>query len=118
MARAFTATLPDATLPPRKLLQTAIDALGFKCKLDADYSPDFQGYLACDLDGEDAGFTLKTSGADAAVVTLSWGGDPREEAAARIVCAALAEYFGARIARDATEQMAGDLVKAAKKALA
>jgi hypothetical protein len=118
MARALTAKLPGDNVPARLELQTAIDALGFKCRLDADYSPDAPGYLACDLEGEDAGFNFRIMAEEGgAAMVLSWGGDPREEAAACIVCACLAEYFGATISRDGALADPVDLVQTAKRAM-
>jgi len=118
MARTLVAALPAAALPDRKPLQAAIDALGGKCRLDPDYAPDFSGYLACDLDGEDAGFTLKLRPGEPPVATLSWGGDPREEAAACLFCAALAQDFGAAVTRDGAPLTPSELLAAAQRALA
>ena len=127
MARALTAVLFRDKVPARKPLQQALDALGFGLKLDADYAPfETSGYLPCDLDGEDAGFDLRfKDGADAekfggrdVVLTLNWGGDPREETAASILCAALAKDFGAVVLRDDAEVSAEALLARAKTALA
>jgi hypothetical protein len=118
MSRVLTATLPGDVVPARRQLQTAIDALRFKCKLGADYSPAAPGYLACDLDGEDAGFTFRIKPGDTgAAMLLDWGGDPREEAAASIVCVALAEYFGAIISRDGAPATLADLIEAVGRAI-
>jgi hypothetical protein len=125
MARALTASLSRAKVPARKPLQQAIDALGFALKLDADYAAfETAGYLPCDLDGEDAGFDLRfndvepdTEGRDIALA-FKWGGDPREEAAAAIVCAALAKDFGAIVRQDEAEISHEALLAKAKKALA
>jgi len=127
MARVLTAVLFRDKVPARKPLQQALDALGFGLKLDADYAPfETAGYLPCDLDGEDAGFDLRfKEGEDAekfggrdVVLTLKWGGDPREEAAASIFCAALARDFGAMVLRDEAEVSAVALLARAKTALA
>ena len=127
MARALTAVLFRDKVPARKPLQQALDALGFGLKLDADYAPfETAGYLPCDLDGEDAGFDLRFKDAEDAakfggrdaVLTLNWGGDPREEAAASIVCAALAADFEAVVFCDDAEVSVEALLARAKKALA
>jgi hypothetical protein len=125
MARALTAFLNRDKVPARQSLQQAIDALGFALKLDADYAPfETAGYLPCDLDGEDAGFDLRfkpftpdTQGRDAAL-SCTWGGDPREEAAAAIFCAALAKNFGAVVREGETGIGVEALLAKAKKALA
>ena len=125
MARALTAFLPRAKVPARKPLQQAIDALGLALKLDSDYAAfETAGYLPCDLDGEDAGFDLRfkevepdADGRDIALA-CKWGGDPREEAAAAIVCAALAKDFGAIVRQDEAEISHEALLAKAKKALA
>jgi hypothetical protein len=127
MARALTAYLAREKVPARKPLQAAIDALGFPMKLDADYAPfETAGYLPCDLDGEDAGFDLRfkdvaaaaTFGGRDVALALKWGGDPREEAAASLFCAALAKDFGALVLRDEAETGFDVLIATAKKALA
>jgi hypothetical protein len=82
------------------------------------------GYLPCDLDGEDAGFDLRfkdvAADADGRNVALAckWGGDPREEAAAAIFCAALAREFGAIVRQDDSEIGFEPLLAMAKKAVA
>lgn len=108
MARALTAYLKRDKVPERKPLQQAIDAFMFALRLDEAYAPfETRGYLPCTLDGEDAGFDLRfgtvpAEGSDAAdlggrdtTVSLKWSGDPREEAAALLVCAALVKRFDA-----------------------
>jgi hypothetical protein len=125
MARALSAFLERDKVPARKPLQQAIDALGFSLKLDADFAPfETAGYLPCDLDGEDAGFDLRfkpmapdAAGRDTAMA-CKWGGDPREEAAASIFCAALAKNFGAVVREGEAEIDAEALLAKAKKALA
>ena len=110
MARSLTAYLKRSDVPERAALQQAIDALKFKATLDADYAPfETSGYLPCTLDGEDAGFDLRfrnvaadlpptvqagLSGRDVALA-LKWSGDPREEMAALVFCAALVGNFDA-----------------------
>jgi hypothetical protein len=125
MARALTAFLNRDKVPARKPLQQAIDALGFALKLGADYAPfAIAAYLPCDLDGEDAGFDLRfkdaagdAEGRDTALA-CKWGGDPREEAAAAIFCAALARDFGAVVREGEGEIGLEALLAKAKKALA
>lgn len=108
MARALTAYLNSGNVPARKLLQQAIDALRFPLTLDDSYAPfETSGYLPCTLDGEDAGFDLRfrdvaadvssalNPGDRNAALSLKWGGDPREAAAALVFCAALARNFDA-----------------------
>jgi hypothetical protein len=110
MARTLTAYLKREDVPVRKALQQAIDKLAFQLKLDDGYAPfETSGYLPCTLDGEDAGFDLrfKEAGADGSNVSdmgarstkisCKWGGDPREEASALIVCAALVNDFQALV---------------------
>lgn len=108
MARALTAYLNRNNVPGRKPLQQAIDALKIPLTLDDGYTPfETSGYLPCTLDGEDAGFDLRFKDVAAEVasalnlgdrdvaLSLKWGGDPREEAAAHVFCAALAKNFDA-----------------------
>ena len=98
MKRALTAKLGQA-VPERSPLQEVIAALRFKLVLDEGYAPfAHTGYLPCTLDGEDAGFDLRFSEErELVVLSLSWGGDPREAAAAYIFCAALVQSFGAEV---------------------
>jgi len=110
MARTLTAYLARKDVPALVPLQQAVDALNFKLTIDSDYAPfETSGYLPCTLDGEDAGFDLrfKDAGLDvpAAIqaslagrdvaLTLKWGGDPREEMAALVFCAAMVKSFDA-----------------------
>ena len=117
MARTLTAFLQPNRVPDRVALQRAIDALGRALALDAGDDPfATAGYRPCTLQGEDAGFDLRigeaadTGGGHAVLLTFRWSGDPREEAAASIVCAALAA-FDARI-------QAGDTTRSAEALLA
>ncbi|PKO91521.1 MAG: hypothetical protein CVU15_07775 [Betaproteobacteria bacterium HGW-Betaproteobacteria-1] len=103
MARHYTVYLNRDRFPKRAGLQAAIKALGFKLTLEEDYVPFISsGYLPCTLNGEDAGFTLRfhttdgINGRDGAA-TLQWSGDPREQASAIMVAAALAHEFGALV---------------------
>jgi hypothetical protein len=134
MARALTVYLKRADVPARKALQQAIDRLPFALTLDDGYVPfETAGYLPCTLDGEDAGFDLRFKDAAAAVaetpdvkgalgerniaMSCKWGGDPREEAAALAVCAALAKEFGALVQRDGAILSYDEILKQAKGAL-
>jgi hypothetical protein len=90
-----------------------VSALKLGLTLDDGYAPfKTSGYLPCTLDGEDAGFDLRFKDVTAAdlaatptvqsnvgdrdaAMSFKWGGDPREQAAAYGVCAALAKNFGA-----------------------
>lgn len=124
MARHYTVYLNRDRFPKRAGLQAAIKALGFKLTLEEDYVPFVSsGYLPCTLDGEDAGFTLRfhtvegINGSDAA--TLQWSGDPREQASAIMVAAALAHEFGALVHDpDDNETSADALLAAAEKVFA
>ena len=125
MARALSAYLSREKVPERKPLQQAIDALKLPLKLDGDYVPfETSGYLPCTLDGEDAGFDLRFGDVAEEVSTalklgernvalnLKWGGDPREEAAALIFCAALANDFDALVQADGLQSVKQLLAKA------
>ncbi|CCD99140.1 hypothetical protein [Bradyrhizobium sp. STM 3809] len=122
MARLLTAYLKRSDVPSRAALQQAIDRLPFALTLDEGYVPlQTSGYLPCTLDGEDAGFDLRFADARAdardLVMTFKWGGDPREEAAALAVCAALAETFGAIVERDGLQLSSVHMLEQAKGAL-
>ncbi|GLH81176.1 hypothetical protein SSBR45G_60850 [Bradyrhizobium sp. SSBR45G] len=125
MARVLTAYLKRNDVPTRTALQHAITRLPFALTLDDGYVPlESSGYLPCTLDGEDAGFDLRFTDvaeqrADACDVamTLKWGGDPREEAAALAVCAALATNFGAIVQRDGKQLSPDHMLEQAKGAL-
>jgi len=114
MARSLTAYLEHDRVPDFGALQASLKALKLPLALDPDYAPfETAGYLPCTLDGEDAGFDLRFKelavgveawpllqsnlGTRDAVMTFKWGGDPREDAAASFVCAALAKDFDAVI---------------------
>ncbi len=119
MARTLTAFLQPNRVPDRVALQRAIDALGRALALDAGDDPfATAGYRPCTLQGEDAGFDLRIGAATdigdghhEVQLTFRWSGDPREEAAACIVCAALAAGFDARV-------QAGDATRSAEALLA
>jgi hypothetical protein len=133
MARAFTAYVQREKVPARKALQQAISALTFPLTLDDTYVPfESAGYLPCTLDGEDAGFDLRFKepvklrdavqakiGTRDVALALKWGGDPREAAAALMVCAALATSFDALVEEgDAGTFLSSDeLVERARAAL-
>ncbi|CCD96899.1 conserved hypothetical protein [Bradyrhizobium sp. ORS 375] len=125
MARLLTAYLKRSDVPSRAALQQAIDRLPFALTLDDGYVPlQSSGYLPCTLDGEDAGFDLRfadvsdvsADGCDVAM-TFKWGGDPREEAAALAVCAALARAFGGIVERDGARLSPDHMLEQAKGAL-
>jgi len=125
MARHYTVYLNRERFPKRVGLQAAIKALRFKLTLEEDYVPFVSsGYLPCTLDGEDAGFPLRfhsvegTNGSDGAA-TLQWSGDPREQASATMVAAALAHEFGA-VVHDAEDNVTSTdvLLAVAKKVFA
>ena len=132
MARGLTAYLKRENVPDRAALQQAISALKLPLSVDDSYEPfATSGYLPCTFDGEDAGFNLSFKDtADAppelkseigerdTAMTLKGGGDPREEAATLIVCAALAQSFDAVVAETGTAKLlaAGELVAKAKAA--
>lgn len=114
MARSLTAYLERASVPDFQALKACLKALKLPLDPDPDYVPfETAGYLPCTLDGEDAGFDLRFKtlgeaadppepvrvqlGARDTAMVFKWGGDPREDAAASFVCAALAGDFGALI---------------------
>lgn len=114
MARTLTAWIKRHDVPSRPALQMAIKALSVPLSLDETYAPfETAGYLPCTLDGEDAGFDLRfkegqplapellaqLDGRDVAMI-CKWGGDPREDAAASLFCAALVKNFGALAQQD------------------
>lgn len=127
MARSLTAFLKRENVPERGQLQQVIDMFGVSLKLDDAYAPfEFAGFLPCTLDGEDAGFELRFGKVDDpapdgrdAMLSLKWTGDPREEAAARVVGAALARGFDAIVRSDggATSLTADQLLEAASACL-
>ncbi len=120
MARALTAYLKKANVPDRSALLAAIKALKFPVTVDEEYVPfETAGYVPCTYDGEDAGFDLKFKDAAAELpealkagagdrdtaMAIKWGGDPREAAAALMVCAALAKDFDALVQEGGTETL-------------
>jgi hypothetical protein len=112
MSLQQTAFILRSNVPDRVALQSAIDALGFDCKIDAFYVP-FQcsGFLPCVLAGAQSGFEIyfesatdvlsdfrhlaQTVGGRDVAMTFRWGGDMSECACVLIVSAALAKTFGA-----------------------
>jgi len=135
MARALIAYMRRAEVPARSALQRAIDELDLALTLDHGYVPfESSGYLPCTLDGEDAGFDLRFREAAAELakapsppgdldghdiaISCKWGGDPREEASALIVAAALAGHFHALVQRDGDTLSTAQLLAQAKAALA
>lgn len=136
MARTLTAYLERTQVPDLAALQQSLKAQKSPLRLDPDYAPmKTSGYLPCTLDGEDAGFDLRfrelaagveiwpllqsNLGTREIVMTFKWGGDPREDAAASYVCAALARDFGA-VVQDGDEDVvlsAADLLERAGSVL-
>lgn len=135
MARLFTAYLVRSEVPALDALQQALAALRFKLAIDDAYVPfKSSGYLPCTLDGEDGGFDLRFFGVEAdplppaavqaqlgardVAIALRWGGDPREKICVLMVCAALAQDFGALVhdgERDCTRN-APELIEMAREA--
>ena len=104
MPRTFHVHAAASAMPELAALQAAIRQLRFKLTLDEAYAPfETQGYLPCTLEGEDAGVDMRFArdiadhGERDALMTLKWGGDPREELSALIIAAAMAESFGAEV---------------------
>lgn len=112
MSLQQTAYVEHASVPQHGALQSAIDALGFDCKLDASYTPfKSEGFLPCVLNGKPSGFEIyfetaaevlenfpdltETVASRDAAITFRWGSDMAECACVLIVCAALAKTFGA-----------------------
>lgn len=116
MAKSHTAFLNRSQVPSRQALQEAIKGLRFKLTLDDGYAPfESNGYIPATLNGEDAGFEIKFVESAAQLgdapqlqaqiedrdtaITLRGSGDPREEAAALMISATLAQSFGALVRR-------------------
>lgn len=129
MNRSLVACLSRTRLPALTALQRSIDDLGFtRLAVDAGHAPfGTNGYLPCTLDGEDASFDIRCGsnqtlpGDDRDVlIALRWSGDPREHAAALIVCSALAQRFGAVVHDPGDRQVlaAPELAARARQALA
>lgn len=100
MARTRTATLPAAQLPDTATLNKALKSEKFSLVVDPEWgNADHSGYLPCTLAGEDAGFNLtrSTSSEGKLVLSIKWGGDKREQAAAIGVLATLATQFSAEV---------------------
>lgn len=107
MARTLHVYLEPARVPSLADLQATIRGLRFALTLDPGYVPQqTQGYLPCTLEGEDAGVDLRfdtppdqpaSAESRATRITLRWGGDPREELTARVLAAAFAQDFDARV---------------------
>lgn len=125
----LTALLARGRVPDRAGLQTQVRTAGFtELRIDDAWLPlGPRAYVPCTLDGEDAGFDLRS---DALIpppgddrdtrLVLRWSGDPREEAAACIVCAALARDAGALVYAAGPDELLGhaDLVQRARRLLA
>jgi len=112
MSMQQTAFLQRAAMPPRPVLQAAIDALGFDLKIDDSYVPfESSGFLPCVLRGKPSGFEIyfgtaaenlalfphlaTVVGSRDATIVFRWGGDLTELACVFIVSAALAKSFDA-----------------------
>ena len=112
MSLQQTAFVAGAKLPDRAALQSAVDALGFDCKIDAVYVPSqCSGFLPCVLAGRASGFEVYFESAAEVLldfphlaecvgnrdvaITFRWGGDMAECACVLIVSAALAKAFAA-----------------------
>lgn len=108
MARKLWIYFENALAPERTTLQARIRESGFKLTVDEAYAPMATvGYLPCTLDGEDAGVDVRFEadgdwpdsalalaserGTRAALLRLSWGGDPREALSAYVLAAAFAQ---------------------------
>jgi hypothetical protein len=93
-------------------LQSAVDSLGFDCKIDNSYTPFVSvGFLPCTLNGQQSGFEIffedsaqvlkdfphlaAQVGDRSTAVTFRWGGDMAECACVLVVSAALAKSFDA-----------------------
>lgn len=136
MARRHILYLDRAAVPDRAAHQAAIDGLKIKLTIDDGYVPfEAEGYLACTLDGEDAGFDIRFSprdpsaplppalageiGARDVSIALKWSSDPREKIAAFVFAAALVESFGALVQDPDADALIGgaSLLKQARSAL-
>lgn len=126
MPRTLHVHAPPDAMPDLSGLQAAIKQLKFKLTLDEAYVPfETQGYLPCTLEGEDAGVDMRftrdmpAQAVRTSVMTLKWGGDPREQVSALIIAAAMATSFDAEV-RDpdtATVLPSAALIKQAKALL-
>jgi hypothetical protein len=132
MARALIAFVEPQRMPERAALQAAIKQMRFALVVDEAWVPfETCDYLPCTLEGEDAGVYVRfereaalpaaalagSGGARSASVQLRWGGDQREQLAASIVAAALAEGFDALVleAEGGTPHTADQLKARARK---
>lgn len=136
MPRTLIVYLKATDVPTRKVLQKAIDRLKLGLTVDEAYTPfEMAGYLPCILNGEDAGFDMwfknhpsefvvpaavqPQLGERDVAILCKWGGDPREEASAEIVCATLIKDFDAIAHRGHADTLlsADELLAKAKAAL-
>src|SRR6516162_8759687 len=136
MSLQQTAFVAGAKLPDRAALQSAVDALGFDCKIDAVYVPSqCSGFLPCVLAGRASGFEVYFESAAEVLldfprlaecvgnrdvaITFRWGGDMAECACVLIVSAALATSFDALVhyQDDDLVYTADQLVEQANQAL-
>jgi hypothetical protein len=121
MSRIRTATLPSRALPDAAALNRALKDERLPLSVDPAWGVAMEpGYMPCTLAGEDAGFQLQRAEASGQLVlTVRWGGDPRERVAALAVLTALAGRFEATVDDSAgTTHDAAALAKATRAALA
>ncbi|HET9930919.1 MAG TPA: hypothetical protein VFQ35_09540 [Polyangiaceae bacterium] len=100
MARTRTATLAPDCFPDVTALNLALKNERLRVVVDPEWGDaEHNGYVACALDGEDAGFEIarKVSSEGKLVLNVRWGGDRREQAAALGVLSVLASRFGAEV---------------------
>jgi hypothetical protein len=116
MARNYTVYIQKHNIPLRKALQAAISSLGYKLTVEDEYVPfASSGYLACTLNGEDAGLMVRFVNSDShppqdAVISLQWSADPREKATANIIALALASQFDAWVYDENAQALSLDIL--------
>lgn len=122
MARQFTVMINQAEVPLRKPLQAAIQALQFPLTVEDEYVPFASaGYLACTLNGEDAGVMVRFLKVDPpcekdGCIHLQWSSDPREQSTAYIIATALALEFDAIVLDDQQQYVSSSELSAMSKA--
>jgi hypothetical protein len=112
MSLQQTAYVMRADAPDYAALQTAVDALGFDCKIATSYTPfKSSGFVPCILAGRESGFEMNFESAACVLpcfphlvgavgnrdvaITFRWSGDMSECACVLIVCGALARTCNA-----------------------
>ncbi|MBT9100087.1 hypothetical protein KFZ76_20500 [Methylovulum psychrotolerans] len=138
MSNTQFAFLNKTAVPDRTQLQAAIDALGFDLQLDPAFTPFAdRGFSPCVLRGQaGAGFEIFYDPSNAVVeedeedfweiigtndycLSFVWHSSEADAACVMIVCAALAQAFGAVVSFEGDEPDSADtLLAAAKKMLA